>query len=140
MVDISYDNSGTHALQSLLEIINLQEEEAIILNAVKDHALDMCYDNNATHVIQKILVCISEDKRDYLNKLIIDNLKSLSLDCNGICVFKKFVNNNKSQKIKDTILEIINSSCLEIVQNPFGNYAVQHLLEVNYNLIFRNVE
>lgn len=43
IVNISYDNSGTHALQSLLEIINLAEEEIIILNALKISALDMCY-------------------------------------------------------------------------------------------------
>jgi hypothetical protein len=42
-VNISYDNSGTHALQSLLEILNLQEEETIILNAVKNFALEMSY-------------------------------------------------------------------------------------------------
>ena len=42
-MNISYDNSGTHALQSLLEILNLQEEEAIILNAVKNFALEMSY-------------------------------------------------------------------------------------------------
>ncbi len=45
IVSISYDNSGTHALQSLLEIINIQEEEDIILDSIKDHALDMCYVN-----------------------------------------------------------------------------------------------
>ena len=131
-MNISYDNSGTHALQSLLEIINLSEEENIFLNAVKACALEMSYDSNATHVIQKILVCVSEEKRDFLNKIIRENLKSLCLDCNGICVFKKFVNNTKSDLIKNKVLEIINSSCLEIVQSPFGNYAVQHLIEVNY--------
>jgi len=60
----------------------------------------------------------------------MDNLKSLSLDCNGICVVKKLVNTNKSQEIKEIVIGIINSECLEIVQSPFGNYAIQHLIEV----------
>jgi hypothetical protein len=115
----------------LLEIINLHEEETIILDSIKDNALEMSFDSNATHVIQKILMCISEEKREFLNKIILDNLKSLSVDCNGICVFKKFVNHCKSMTIKDKILEIITESCLEIVQSPFGNYAIQHLIEVN---------
>ncbi len=43
IVNISYDNSGTHALQSLFELTNLPEEETLILNAIKDYCLDMCY-------------------------------------------------------------------------------------------------
>jgi len=42
-VEISFDNSGTHALQSLIEMINLREEEEIFLRAVKDSALGMMF-------------------------------------------------------------------------------------------------
>jgi hypothetical protein len=40
---MSYDNSGTHALQSLFELTNLPEEETLILEAIRDNSLDMCY-------------------------------------------------------------------------------------------------
>jgi hypothetical protein len=43
IVNIAYDKSGTHALQSLFELINLPEEEKVILNSVKNDILNMCY-------------------------------------------------------------------------------------------------
>lgn len=79
-------------------------------------------------------MCISEERREFLNKLILENLKNLALDCNGICVVKKLVNTNKSDLIKSKIIEEIYNNCLEIVQSPFGNYAIQHLLEVKKKL------
>lgn len=56
----------------------------------------------------------------------------LSLDSNGICVVKKLINSNKDEIIKQRILNEIRVNCLEIVQSPFGNYAIQHIFEVNF--------
>jgi hypothetical protein len=75
-------------------------------------------------------VCIEEDKREMLTNIILENLKILTLDSNGICVIKKLINSNKSEKIKKRILDEIHYHCLEIVQSPFGNYAIQHIFEV----------
>ena len=43
LVNISFDNSGTHSLQSIFELINLPEEENIILNSIKDDCLKMAF-------------------------------------------------------------------------------------------------
>ena len=65
----------------------------------------------------------------FLNNIIIDNLKNLSLDVNGICLVKKFISNNILNTIKSKIIQIISKNCIEISQSPFGNYAVQYILE-----------
>ncbi len=41
---------------------------------------------NSNHVIQKILTSVSEEKREGINKLIIDNAAVLTTDVNGVCV------------------------------------------------------
>ena len=58
---------------------------------IKDHELEMAYDNNATHVLQTMLSIIKDTLRCELNKVIIGDLKNLSLDSNGICLIKKFI-------------------------------------------------
>lgn len=63
-------------------------------------------------------------------------MKSLCLDSNGICVIKKLINTNKSDIVKQRILDEILYNCLEVVQSPFGNYAIQHVVQVYYFLIF----
>ena len=41
--DISCNPSGTHALQSLIEIINMPGEEELVKQAVKEHILPLSY-------------------------------------------------------------------------------------------------
>ena len=36
---------------------------------------------------------------------------------------------NKDLTIRSKILLVIQKNCLEIIQNPFGNYIIQHILE-----------
>lgn len=39
------------------------------------------------------------------------------------------INGNKDLNIRNRILGMIQKNCLEIIQNPFGNYIIQHILE-----------
>jgi hypothetical protein len=41
--DIACNPSGTHALQSLIEIINMPGEEELVKEAVKDNILQLSY-------------------------------------------------------------------------------------------------
>lgn len=43
--DISCNPSGTHALQSLIEIINMPGEEDLVKEAVKENILTLSYVN-----------------------------------------------------------------------------------------------
>lgn len=67
------------------------------------------------------------------NVSILNHLKELSLNSNGICLVKKFIGANNLIENKQRIIKIISDNCLEIAQNPFGNYAIQYLLE-SWNL------
>ena len=89
----------------------------------------MIYDSNTTHILQKIISTINEIRRDKLNKIILENLRDFSLDVNGICVVKKFIAFNILSSIKNQIILIITDNCIEISQSPFGNYAIQFILE-----------
>ena len=139
--------SGTHSLQSLIEIVNMKEEEDLIKECVKEDIIKLSLDNNGTHVMQKIVTCINEQDRSHINNLILNNFYKLVFDSNGLCVLKKFINGNQSPEIKRTLIDKIQLNALEIVQNPFGNYIIQHvfdewgmhILKELLNLIIQNV-
>jgi len=44
-------------------------------------------------------------------------------------VLKKFINGNKNEELRKFFLDTITKNALEIVQNPFGNYVIQHILD-----------
>ena len=128
-VTIAKDYSGTHVLQAILDMITTKEEEAIILSSISNYELEMAYDNNATHVLQKIIVTIPEERRTDLNQIIMNHLKILSLNPNGICLVKKFIGNCTDKTQKNQILKIFSKNCVEISQSPYGNYAIQYILD-----------
>lgn len=119
-------------MQSLMELVNMPEEENVVMEAIRDpkDILRLSLDVSGTHVMQKILAAIKEENRPNINKIIINNLERLVLDSNGVCVVKKFINGNENPEIRKIILNKIEANCLEILQSPFGNYIIQHLFEV----------
>ena len=36
----------------------------------------------------------------------------------------------KSDQMRDTIINLLHNNLEELIQNPYGNYAVQHALDV----------
>ena len=140
---IAKDYSGTHVLQKLLDynnilfnnncisnnINNIKILEKIILSSIIDKEIEMAFNTNATHVLQKIILTIPEQNRQFLNEKIYSNLIDLCLDSNGICLVKKLISSTKYILNKKRIINIINSRCIEISQNPYGNYAIQFLIE-----------
>jgi hypothetical protein len=84
--EICKNNSGTHAIQSLIEIVNMRQEEDLIKESVKDHIIDLSIHINGTHVMQKIISSISEENRNHINDTLFQNFNKLIVDANGICV------------------------------------------------------
>ena len=128
-IQIAKDYSGTHVLQALLDVVSTQEQETIILNSIKGSELEIAYDNNATHVLQKIIQSIAEERRSSLNEIILGNIKQLSLNSNGICLVKKYIANNVIIQNKQKLINALTENCLEISQDPYGNYAIQYILD-----------
>ena len=128
-VTIAFDYSGTHVLQTLLDMIKTPEEEIILLNSIKGKELKMAFDINATHVLQKMISIINETRRNEINIIIINNIKILSLDVNGICLVKKFIEYTYITENKDKIIKTLTDNCIEISQSPYGNYVIQFIIE-----------
>jgi hypothetical protein len=133
-LEIGNSPSGTHSIQTLIEIINTPNEELILQKCVEKNILKLSYNSNGTHIIQKIISCFSENRRIYLNEYILQNLVKICSDPNGICVIKKFISSIQSEESKMRILHRFAQECIEISQDPYGNYAIQFLFELfNYN-------
>ena len=106
-----------------------EKEEKIIRDNLIDHLLELSCNINSTHVVQKIVEELKEPKRDYINQFVIMNFLPLCKDVNGICLIKKFISENKDETITNNILLCLEKDYIEITQDQFGNYAVQHALD-----------
>ena len=129
-IDISKDFSGTFSLQALLDGITSIEEEQKILNCIKNYEMEMAYDKNATYVLQKIILLFPDNRRLFLNEIILHHFIDLCLDSNGICLIKIFMKTNTLIENKKRIYDKITNNFITLAESPFGNYGIQYLMEI----------
>ncbi len=90
-------------------------------------------DAQGVHVIEKLIICYEEDLITFIYELIIQNFIQLANNCNGLCVIKKIIIHSVNPATIKRIQHKIIDNCLNLVQNPFGNYAIQVAVDViNY--------
>ena len=129
IIDISKDDSGTFSVQALVNEISAINDINIILQKIKGHEIEMIYDKNATYVVQKIILKFPDIYRNELNEVILNNFSKLCLDVNGICIVKNFIKTNSIENDKQRMKIIIDNNFILLAQSPFGNYAIQFLIE-----------
>ena len=120
-VNIAFHSRGTHALQNLIAMTNLKEEEEIYQEEFSGKIILMIRDVNASHVLQKLLASLRS--RYFITREILGHVKELALDKLGVCVLKKCCNDPE-------IMNEILGDLLVLMQHPYGNYAVQSVLEI----------
>ncbi|OMJ81818.1 hypothetical protein SteCoe_17640 [Stentor coeruleus] len=120
IIRIACNSRGTHALQNLISIANLPDEENIYQQCFQGHIFELSKDPNSSHVIQRLLMTVKN--KYFIIKEILGRVKDLAMDKLGLCVIKKCI---KDPQIFNEILE----HCLVLMQDPYGNYAVQNVLE-----------
>lgn len=90
---IAFNSSGTHALQSLIELSPEKELKEMIKQQISNKDIIKAYslDVNGTHIIQRMITNFKEEEREFLNNVILENFTKLVTDCNGICVVRKIL-------------------------------------------------
>lgn len=61
---------------------------------------------------------------------LIENFIPLANNNKGLCVIKRIIQKSKNEIVIKKVLKILNDNALSLVQNPYGNYALQAALEV----------
>lgn len=61
---------------------------------------------------------------------LINDFMTLANHTKGLCVIKRVIEVNKNEKFVQRIIDIITANALQLVHNPYGNYAIQSALEV----------
>mmetsp|Transcript_22937 Transcript_22937/g.22665 ORF Transcript_22937/g.22665 Transcript_22937/m.22665 type:complete len:329 (+) Transcript_22937:148-1134(+) len=120
IIRISRNPRGTHALQTVITLASLPEEEIIYQKALQGHIVELSLETNASHVIQRILSTLKN--KHFVIREILGHVRELALDKLGLCVIKKCVNDPQ-------IFNELLSQALVLMQDPYGNYALQHMID-----------
>ncbi len=67
---------------------------------------------------------------------MFDQFIDLAKNTNGLCVVKKLVQFTKSPEQTDMLMNKIYVHAIDLVQDPFGNYAITEIINVIHLKIF----
>jgi len=128
---IAKDKRGTHALQTLIGTLTTLEEQDILMRAINRHVIELSMDNSGTHVVKKILLCFMPPFVEHVFVAVLGRLVDVVNSQHGLCVVKDLISKYKSPgRHQDLIVCKMSDHVLDMVQDPYGNYAIQHAMEV----------
>lgn len=130
LVKTSKTTHGTRVVQKLIETMKTRLEISLAIRALQPGILNLMMDVNGNHVVQRCLHCLSKDH----NKLIFDVAAKHCIDIAthryGCCVLNKCITYSTGKQ-REKLLVGICSNGLKLAQDPFGNYVVQFIIELN---------
>jgi len=128
VASIACDKRGTHALQALIGLLQLEEEQAQLMSSIKHHVIELCMDSNGTHVVQRLLYCFSPPVTEWIYVAVNDRMMEVAHHPYGLCVLKKCIS-QANRPHQNMLLNQLTVHAIDLVQSPYGNYAIQHALE-----------
>lgn len=126
---VATDKWGTHALQALISLLCTPEEQDLLMPSLRDHFVELSCDPNGAHVVQRALISFGTPCPELLLQEVVRCLRVVAHSPSGLCVLKKCISQSRCGSSQQLLLKELVSHALDLVQSPFGNYAIQHALE-----------
>jgi precorrin-6B methylase 1 len=140
VLSLSLQMYGCRVVQKALEVIGT-EQQAKLVNELDNHVLKCIKDQNGNHVIQKVI----EQVPPHLVMFVVDTfhgkVRSLATHPYGCRVIQRILEHcsqwaNRPDAAEDpgiaaqlSVLDELLSETPSLVQDQYGNYVVQHVLE-----------
>ncbi|KAJ1724255.1 hypothetical protein LPJ53_001468 [Coemansia erecta] len=129
LVSISLNMHGTRAVQKMIESLSSQEQITYVIDALHGSVVMLIRDLNGNHVIQKCLSQLSSDNNQFIYDSVAASCSDVATHRQGCCVFQRCIDFS-TDKQKLQLVNVVIEEALSLVQDPFGNYVVQYVLEL----------
>ncbi|KKZ64637.1 hypothetical protein EMCG_09445 [[Emmonsia] crescens] len=130
LVTIALNQHGTRALQKMIEFISTPEQTQTVINALRDKVVDLVQDLNGNHVIQKCLNRLSATDAQFIYDAVGTSCVTVGTHRHGCCVLQRCIDHASGDQ-RARLIEQITNNAFTLVQDPFGNYVVQYILDLN---------
>jgi len=130
MVDIALNQHGTRALQKMIEFVSAPVQVELIIQALQRDVVHMIKDLNGNHVIQKCLNKLIAADAEFIFSAVGAKCVEVGTHRHGCCVLQRCIDHASGSQ-KAWLVARITDSALQLVQDPFGNYVVQYIIDLN---------
>jgi hypothetical protein len=130
LVRIALNQHGTRALQKMIEFINTETQISIIIRALQNRVVELIQDLNGNHVIQKCLNRLTAQQSQFIFDAVGRHCIDVGTHRHGCCVLQRCIDHASGEQ-KAWLIRQISNNAYVLVQDPFGNYVVQYILDLN---------
>ncbi|KAF1990568.1 hypothetical protein K402DRAFT_417356 [Aulographum hederae CBS 113979] len=129
MVKIALNQHGTRALQKMIEFISTPEQIGMVIQALNTNVVSLIQDLNGNHVIQKCLNHLKDQDIQFILDAVAEQCVTVGTHRHGCCVIQRCIDHANGEQ-KDQLIAEITNKAFVLVQDPFGNYVVQYILDL----------
>lgn len=134
MVAISKNMHGTRAVQKTIEFLGSSEEIRLVRDALRGSVVGLIQDLNGNHVIQKCLHKMEPNDNQFIYDAVAQHCVQVASHRHGCCVMQRCIEHaSESQKMQ--LVNEIRNNALALVQDAFGNYVVQYVLDLGMEAV-----
>ena len=102
----------------------------MIISALSGQVVDLIQDLNGNHVIQKCLNHLKSSEAQFIFDAVGEHCVIVGTHRHGCCVLQRCIDHASGFQKVDLVRKITAHS-FNLVQDPFGNYVVQYILDLN---------
>ena len=129
MIKIALNQHGTRALQKMIEFISSPVQVEMITAALDGDVVSLIQDLNGNHVIQKCLNHLEHEDVQFIIDAVCDHVVIVGTHRHGCCVLQRCIDHASGAQ-RAQIVRAITQHCHALVQDPFGNYVVQYIMDI----------
>ena len=145
LVNASLNLHGTRSVQKVVELCAIDEtasrsphvnEEVesetaaeVLTRALAPAAARLCIDSHGNHVIQRILLKLPYHYSQFVFDAVASSVGDVARHRHGCCVIQRCLDSPPSAARSNLVRRIVEKA-LELMQDAYGNYVVQYVLDV----------
>ncbi|KAG7362860.1 Pumilio-family RNA binding repeat protein [Nitzschia inconspicua] len=148
LVNASLNLHGTRSVQKIVELCAIDEENKkkelpvdntnstneetaadVLTNALAPAAARLCIDSHGNHVIQRILLKLGHKHSKFIFDAVAESVGDVARHRHGCCVIQRCLDSQPGPARAYLVRRIVEKS-LELMQDAYGNYVVQYVLDV----------
>ncbi|KAG0378648.1 mRNA binding protein puf3 [Mortierella sp. AD032] len=117
---------GCRVVQKGLEHV-LSDQQAVLVKELEGHVLKCVKDQNGNHVIQKAIECVPAEHIQFIMNAFTGQVYTLATHPYGCRVIQRMFEH--CADTKTPLMDELHRYIPNLVQDQYGNYVIQHILE-----------